>query len=146
MACQQPLITSEAIQSVLKYYGYNEDEAISSLNYYKVNNTSCNNNSTQDTLTPPHDIEIFRSHCIDLSNNTVYYDEVYEVDEDEYDEDQIANNSVNYNSLTAEEKVKNLELALRIAKERIGDLWMELYNERRKRIALEEQLQHILFV
>ena len=53
---------------------------------------------------------------------------------------------INYNQLTPEQKIKDLEKSLKIAKERIADLWMELYDERRRRIQLEEKLGNIAFV
>jgi hypothetical protein len=111
---------TEAIECVLKYHGYTDEDIINS-------SYQCNPTYTNEELTPPDDIDIYRAHCIDLSYN---------------------NDKCNYNDelYLTQQKVKNLEKALRLAKEKIGDLWMELYNERRAREELEEKISKITFV
>ena len=115
---QQMRLAEETVQYILKYHGYSDEDVNSSLHY--------NNSQTylNETLTPPHDINLYRAHCVDLSYNDNYDDQLY----------------------LAQQKIKNLEKALRLAKERIGDLWMELYNERRTRNELQEKLNKFAFV
>ena len=137
MSCQQQQLAVEAVEFMLKYYGWNEEDAKETVYYF--NNDEQN---TNDILTPPHEVYLYRSHCIDLSlnnkDNHIYF-------EDE-EQELLTQKKQSYESIPLEQKVKDLEYALRIAKERIGDLWMELYDERRRRIELEEKLGHITIV
>jgi hypothetical protein len=124
---QQENLAEEAVQYILKYHGYTDEEANSS---FQNNNTPTKGARededplTDEHLTPPHNISIYRAHCVDLSYNDNYDDELY----------------------LAQQKIKNLEKALRLAKQKIGDLWMELYNERSARNDLEEKISKIAFV
>jgi hypothetical protein len=116
---QQVSLAEEAVQSIIKYHGYTDKNINSSLQYNNSHQTF-----TSEPLTPPDDINLYRANCIELSYNDKYEDELY----------------------LTQQKVKNLEKALRLAKEKIGDLWMELYNERQARKELEERYTKITFV
>ena len=121
---QQMRLAEETVQYILKYHGYSDEDVNSS---FQNNNTPTKGDEdtlTNEYLTPPHDINIYRAHCVDLSYNDNYDDELY----------------------LAQQKIKNLEKALRLAKQKIGDLWMELYNERRTRNELQEKLNKFAFV
>lgn len=131
MSYEQKSLATEAVEFMLKSHGWNDEEIQTTINDYNEEHTN----------TPPHEIELYRSNCIDLSlnndmdNNNLYF---------KNKEQQLSTQKKqNYQSIPLEQKVKDLEFALRLAKERIGDLWMELYNERKKRTELEKKLSNL---